>query len=373
MDFEFGSKRPPPIARHSAGAPVAASPPIQRIPATCGRQPISLRLKNHPAPTQLHLSKYSREQIYGFFDLKPPSVTIADLKAAKRQVLMTHPDKSGLSPEYFQFYTKALQVLVDEFAEQNRESHYEQRMKSMQESEFQYDASETAEDLELKRQYQKQASGKEFMTQFNRVFDTEMKRPVVDRNAWFRNQHAEDYADEQFKARSQTDMERALQAIKQHQQAMVVHRGIQELQTSYGGASFYDEDEYDHTEDGSTSTGGRNHASSSSSSPYISTDPFAKLKFDDLRRVHKDETVLSVSERDVKDRTQFRSVDEYNRARNRVSLEPVLSEQEHQFQLQQREAARVERIRQLQRQDELRSAEYARKQEEAKRMILRLK
>jgi hypothetical protein len=259
---------------------------------------------------------------------------------------------------------------VNEFAEQNRETHYEQRMKSMQESEFQYDAGETAEDLELKRQYQKQASGKEFMTQFNRVFDTEMKRPVVDRNAWFRNQHAEDYADEQFKARSQTDMERALQAIKQHQQAMVVHRGIQELQTSYGGASFYDEDENDHvhTEDG------RNHASSSSSSsPYISTDPFAKLKFDDLRRVHKDETVLNVSERDVEGRTQFRSVDEYNRARNRVSLEPVLSEQEHQFQLQQREAARVERIRQLQRQDELRSAEYARKQEEAKRMILRLK
>ena len=27
---------------------------------------------------------------------------------------------------------------------------------------------------------------------------------------------------------------------------------------------------------------------------YIDYDPFSKLKFDDLRRVHKDETIMSV-------------------------------------------------------------------------------
>jgi hypothetical protein len=366
MDFVFGSKRTAPNARHSAGAVAAAAPPppIQRIPATCNRQPFSLRLKNHPAPTQLHLSKYSREQIYGFFDLRPHHITVGDLKDAKRRVLMTHPDKSGLSPEYFQFYTKALQVLVDEFAEHNRESHYAQRMHSLQQSECQYDAGETAEDLELKRHYQEQASGKEFMTQFNRVFDAEMKRPVVDRNAWFRDESAHDYGDGRFQANSQKDMERALAAIKQHQQAMVVHRGIQELPTSYGGSSFYEDEEEDH---------GDANGSSAANHPYITTDPFAKLKFDDLRRVHKDETVLSVSERDVSGRTQFRNLEEFNRARQQVSLEPVLSEQEQQAMLQQRERQRVERIRQLQRQDELRGAEFARKQEEAKRMILQLK
>jgi hypothetical protein len=32
---------------------------------------------------------------------------------------------------------------------------------------------------------------------------------------------------------------------------------------------------------------------------YIQSDPFSKLKFDDLRKVHKDETIFAVSEKDI--------------------------------------------------------------------------
>jgi len=323
------------------------------LPNTCSHNPISIVHKNHPHIQNLDISRYSLSSIYEMFGVFPDTLTIDDLKVAKRRVLMTHPDKSHMPTEYFQFYTKALQVLVDDYARNHTEAHYGQRMKDMQNSGYKY-AGETEEDIALKRQYQKTASGKEFIQNFNRVFETEMRAPVVDNNSWFRSQEDE-YGDSGFKAKSQSDMGRAMQAVKQRQQAIIVHRGIQEYQTSHGSA-FYED-----TRGGGDTEPGQ----------YIAADPFAKLKYDDLRRVHKDETVLSVGESDYDRMPKYRNVDEYNRARD--AKYDMCSEEQALNRLREAEAARVARIRELQKEDLIRGAEYERKQEEARRMIFLLK
>jgi hypothetical protein len=81
--------------------------------------------------------------------------------------------------------------------------------------------------------------------------------------------------------------------------------------------------------------------------------------------------VLSVGESDYERMPKYRNVDEYNRARSAKC--EVYTEEQSENILREREAARLARIRELQKEELARSAEYERKQEEARRMILRLK
>jgi hypothetical protein len=73
--------------------------------------------------------------------------------------------------------------------------------------------------------------------------------------------------------------------------------------TCQSGGNYYDDDESDDA--------------------YVTSDPFSKLKFDDLRKVHKDQTVFAVSESDFSKVQQYQSVDHYNRERSRQSLDPM--------------------------------------------------
>ena len=60
---------------------------------------IDLNLDNYDLHDLLHLFKLN----YNF--------NIKDLKAAKKIVLQTHPDKSGLKKDYFLFYSEAFRVI----------------------------------------------------------------------------------------------------------------------------------------------------------------------------------------------------------------------------------------------------------------------
>jgi hypothetical protein len=51
------------------------------------------------------------------------NINLEDLKRAKKQVLMTHPDKSKLPAEYFLFYKKAFDIVVNFYNNQNKGEH----------------------------------------------------------------------------------------------------------------------------------------------------------------------------------------------------------------------------------------------------------
>ena len=62
----------------------------------------------------LCISNYSLNDILELFKLDM-EFDEEDMKSAKRTVLMTHPDKSGLDSEYFLFFTKAYKLLYNVF------------------------------------------------------------------------------------------------------------------------------------------------------------------------------------------------------------------------------------------------------------------
>ena len=58
----------------------------------------------------LNIDNYDFDDLLNLFNLDY-NFTELDLKSAKRRVLMTHPDKSGLEKSYFMFFTKAYKML----------------------------------------------------------------------------------------------------------------------------------------------------------------------------------------------------------------------------------------------------------------------
>jgi hypothetical protein len=58
----------------------------------------------------LNINNYNLNDILNLFRL-PVDFSEIELKRAKQIVLKTHPDKSGLSSEYFLFYSKAYKML----------------------------------------------------------------------------------------------------------------------------------------------------------------------------------------------------------------------------------------------------------------------
>jgi hypothetical protein len=60
------------------------------------------------------LKNYNLDDLYKLFKLDPNAPLNADtLRAAKRILVYTHPDKSGLPPHYFQFFSKAYMMLAE--------------------------------------------------------------------------------------------------------------------------------------------------------------------------------------------------------------------------------------------------------------------
>ena len=54
----------------------------------------------------LDIQDYSLDELLGLFELSNTRISTSDIKKAKKQVLMLHPDKSRLEPKFFLFYKK---------------------------------------------------------------------------------------------------------------------------------------------------------------------------------------------------------------------------------------------------------------------------
>lgn len=69
--------------------------------------------KNNEPELDFDLRNYSAEDLYRLFHLEPNEPLNADtLRKAKKVLVFTHPDKSGLHPKYFQFFSKAYGMLL---------------------------------------------------------------------------------------------------------------------------------------------------------------------------------------------------------------------------------------------------------------------
>lgn len=315
-------------------------------------------LKNSSISHNLNIQNYNFQELLGLFDLTP-DMTLVDLKRAKRKVLFLHPDKSQLAPQYFLFYKRAFEIIV---------SFYEERTKQEREipkEPLKYtptvDRTENpnAQKMaEAVRKYQNQTADTEnneitgFQQTFNDLFEKNMaKRPDPSRNQWFQDStpvftHAE--------ATSQENLGQVMQTVKSQVAALAKYRGVESMRYS-GGTSFYDDDANGMGDD----------------TDYVSADMFSKLKYDDLRKVHKDQTVFAVSEHDYDPSKRAHNLDRLAQERNTQDLTPLeKSRAESILADQQREYEK--RMFQRQHESRLRTIEYERKNQDVMANFLRL-
>jgi hypothetical protein len=292
----------------------------------------------------LNIQSYSFNEILDLFDLTH-NMNIDDLKRAKKTVLMTHPDKSRLPSEYFLFYKKAFEQVVQ---------YFENRQKTNQvipDTPIEYKVQSSESNGKQIRRTIQEMDVSDFQRQFNHLFEKNMsKRPDSTRNQWF---SSEEPAINYNGPANVAGMNQAFEQIKQNSSALSKYSGVNELYAHSCANPFYDDVE---DEDPNT---------------YISSDPFGKLKFDDLRKVHKDQTVLAVSERDYDKMAKYQSVDQFMRAQKSVILDPMEKPAAEKW-LLEKERMKVERMSQLAHESKMRTMQYEEKNKRVLANFLRL-
>ena len=286
---------------------------------------------------------YSLRDVLDLFHLST-TITEEDLKRAKKQVLMTHPDKSKLSGDYFLFFKKAFEVVVRIYEQQQKE-HQEVKHKDYEvDSLYQTDKSITKQVSKNLQDMSKSQFGK----QFNSLFEENMVRKVDDsRNDWFKS---DEPTYEVQKNVNQNSMGEALQNVRTNQNAVTRYNGIQVLHSKSAADSLYEDED-----------GGQ----------YAECDPFSKLKFDDLRKVHKDQTIFSVSEKDYDNVPKYNSMDHYVRARDSQPMDPLEKQQAEQLLAKQNNQYR-ERILQKEYESLLETKKYEEKNKTVLSKFLRI-
>ena len=185
-----------------------------------------------------------------------------------------------------------------------------------------------------------------FQEKFNQLFEENMtNKPDPNKNQWFTNTDSSYEIKEQVNSKN---MKQVFDNIKQQQNSIVKYNGVKTMTSNSSANSIYENED-----------------------DYISTDPFSKLKFDDLRKVHKDETVMTVSEDDYQKVPKYNSVDQFVRVRGNQSLNPM-EKQDAERKLQEENAVYKQHMMQKEYDAKLKSMEYEKKNKSVLSNFLRL-
>jgi hypothetical protein len=303
----------------------------------------------------LDIQSYSLDELFQLFDFTVnDNITLDQIKQAKRKVLMMHPDKSNLPSEYFLFYKKAFELVIRTYDSQQKTSVIVPDEKIDYVPELTVDASNRNK-KQIQNKINELSSTKSFQKQFNELFEQNQNKPLSDKNDWFKTQEPL-YEMENIKSTQHMGKTMAQIKQKQKQDGIIQYTGVVSLYSNGGGtrSNFYDDVETD--ED-------------TANAEYITCDPFSKLKFDDLRKVHKDQTVFAVNETDFEQVKQYKNVDEYVRTRNQHT---PMEQSKAQLFLQQQEKELRERMLRKQHQSQLKTMEYEQKNKNIMSNFLRI-
>jgi hypothetical protein len=301
----------------------------------------------------LDINTYSLEEMFSLFDLTY-DLTEESMRAAKKKVLMIHPDKSKLSSEYFLFYKQAYEIILDIYKQKNRIQNAPLSATVYNPEVVKTKGIGNQQSETVNNYNPKEIQGKKFNDKFNELYETNMaKKTDPSKHDWFRQESAQD----DFTGRNinSKNMGEAIEEIKVRQQSqqMSVYNGVKEIRSTGFGTSYYED-----ADDGQNTS-------------YVECDIFSKLKFDDLRKVHRDQTVFAVSEKDFSKVTQYKNVDQYVNAREQNKGTAMSKELSGAvLEKQQREYERA--MMQKQQRDLLLQREYEAKQKAVQAAFMRI-
>ena len=232
----------------------------------------------------LNIDTYNLEDILELFELKS-NFDEDDLKKAKKIVLMTHPDKSGLDSNYFRFYCSAYKVLffIWEFKNKNTTTKHIETYENERES-----SSVIPVFLNNDKMKNPKIFNKWFNDEFNKVkvYTEDETHGYGD---WFKSD-----SDICSDKSSGNHIEQRKHEIK----STIPYKEYSEL-TSYRGSS---------------NLTGEVPVS-------YAADVFSDLKYDDLYTAYT-ETVVPVTLEDYENTKKFKNVDDYKKYRNIQNITP---------------------------------------------------
>tara|TARA_B100001175_G_C19409864_1_gene590574 strand:+ start:101 stop:940 length:840 start_codon:yes stop_codon:yes gene_type:complete len=223
----------------------------------------------------LNLDNYELQDLLNLFHLSY-NFTEVDLKRAKKIVLKTHPDKSGLSKEYFLFFSKAYKIIY---------SIHEFRMKGKGPTEYMVDE----ENNEVIKNISK---GEKFNKIFNELFekynvkDDETEKGYGD---WLKSNDDIDTT-----TTTKENMATTFNKLKETASNMILNKSYEE-----------------------NSNNNYNNLTGNAPDTY-SSDIFSSLQYEDLQKAHV-ENVIPVTDKNIK---TFKNVEELRLHRESQSVNP---------------------------------------------------
>jgi len=270
------------------------------------------------ASLDLDISNYNLQDILSLFKI-PLNFTEGDLKQAKSIVLKTHPDKSGLDPDFFRFYSKAYKMLYSVWEFRKKGDINKGENKNTDYSTYGDDDKRELLDQMFQnneRFKNKNHFNKWFNEQFerNKLSDEREEKGYED---WLRSN--EDNTDSLKNVTMET-MGHEFEKKKSQARSLIVRQEVQEF---YGTNSI-----------AATELSGDAPQS-------FDSDLFSALPFQDLRQAHT-ETVIPVTFEDYQQKQKFNNVNEMISHRSQQNVKP-LSEQQAMDYLKNREKNDEER------------------------------
>ena len=219
----------------------------------------------------LDIKNYSFKEILKLFDLNDNQViTTQDMKKAKMKVLSMHPDKLKLSSQYFIFYKKCYEIIAQYYKDQPEVKINQ----ILNDEDVVYDIRDDIKHNKVVKKQLEKMDKEEFTNFFNKIYDENMidkeqRKKQTDKHEWFKQTNH--YFTENIESIRQQNIKEQICKFK-------------EIKTCDGkfGSNIYDDDEDD---------------------AYIYCDPSSKLLFEDLRKVHLNETIINA---------EVMTIDDYN-------------------------------------------------------------
>ena len=223
----------------------------------------------------LNLDNYELQDLLNLLNLSY-NFTELDLKIAKKQVLKTHPDKSGLEKEYFLFFSKAYKIIY---------SIYEFRIKLKRPNEYIVDEHNNPVMKEISKK-------KNFNKTFNELFEKyNIKDDATAKGYgdWLKSNDDIDTTNT-----TKENMTTTFNKLKETASSMIINNSYEEnCNINY------------------------NNLTGNAPETYTS-DLFSSLQYEDLQKAHM-ENVIPVTDTNIK---TFKNIEELRLHRESQSVNP---------------------------------------------------
>lgn len=262
----------------------------------------------------LNIDNYDLQDLLNLFKLNH-DFTRDDMRNAKKTVMKTHPDKSGMDKKYFLFFSSAYKIIyaIHEFRDKSRNRSTEYSIEKDEEKEMIIASIKGKSD---------------FNKLFNQLFEKHQIKDEATKAGYGDWLKSNDDIDSRTTTMSQ--MNEKFEQKKEEVRALTIRKDVEDMT---------DNDHYDLTGDKPES---------------YSAALFSTLQFEDLKKAHV-ETVIPVTQRDFDERPKFANVQDMRLHRDTQDTKPLSLSQAKNYLDQRKEMENktdVRRAFKLAKQDE---------------------